>query len=553
MKSTKWPVFLAVAGLWAAPALAETPAEDPHAACAAGAWVPEGLLDRPVPRRTGTGNAHEVVTTTSAEAQAFYDQGLDYLHGYVWIEAGRSFHQALRHDPSLAMAWIGLSRVYSGVNDPPAARAALARAQALSTAASPRERRRIEVRARQLEAMDDLGDASLFQAYKAAIDAALAAQVDDVELWLIRAQAEEPTAAGRGQRGGVASTAFYHHALKLRPDLASAHHYLTHSYETIGQIPAALVHGEAFARLAPSIPHAHHMWGHDLRRVGRTDEAIAAFTRTYELEKAYYAAEGIDPSLDWHHVHNLDLMATAYQHKGRMKAAERVLREADAMPPLTDYLEWNQKALAVFLIGRERWAEALQAAEKLAGGRWAAARVIGHTLTGHVHLAAGRREAASEALAAAEKELSSLPVVVGGISPSRGTLEPYVALLRGETALRTGRSAEGRAVLADVVKKLRAQLGPDAWINALFRLEVIARVAREVGEWDLAEHVARQMIDHDPAYGGGHYALALASRHRGDVAAADRALAEAERLWRDADADLAELLRARELRSRAAR
>jgi tetratricopeptide (TPR) repeat protein len=553
VKPTLPVVLTTFCTLSAAAATAQAPAEDPHAACASGAWVPAGLLERPVPRRTGTGNAHEVVTTSSPEAQAFYDQGLDYLHGYVWLEAGRSFHQALRHDPSLAMAWVGLSRVYSGVSDPSAAKAALARAQALAGPASAHEKRRIEVRATQLEAMDDLANPAKLQAYRAAIDAALAVQPDDVELWLIRAQAEEPTAAGRGQRGGIASTAYYHRALQLRPDLASAHHYLTHSYETIGQIPAALVHGEAYARLAPAIPHSHHMWGHDLRRVGRIDDAIAAFTRTDELEKAYYAAEGIDASLDWHHVHNLDLLATAYQHKGQMKAAERLLREADAMPPLTDYLEWNQKALAVFLLGRERWPEAQKAAEKLAAGRWGAAQVVGHTLIGHVHLAAGRVDAARGALAAAEKALLTIPVVVGGISPTRAALEPYVAMLRGEMALRTDRLDEGRVLLEDVARKLRAQLGPDAWINALFRLELIARVAREVGAWDLAENIARQMIEHDAAYGGGHYALALVARHRGDVAAADLSLAEAERRWSGADPDLVELTRTRELRSRAAR
>ena len=83
--------------------------DDAHAACAATGWVPRQILDRPVPIRPGVGNAHEDVTTSSKEAQAFYDQGLNYLHGYVWIEAARSFTQALRHDPDLAMAHVGLS------------------------------------------------------------------------------------------------------------------------------------------------------------------------------------------------------------------------------------------------------------------------------------------------------------------------------------------------------------------------------------------------------------------------------------------------------------
>src|SRR6185503_11875106 len=93
--------------------------DDPHAACAAPpSYVPAELLSRAVPLRTGIGNSHEEVTTTSKEAQAFYDQGLNYLESYVWIEAARSFHQALRLDPDLGMAYLGLSYVESGLENP---------------------------------------------------------------------------------------------------------------------------------------------------------------------------------------------------------------------------------------------------------------------------------------------------------------------------------------------------------------------------------------------------------------------------------------------------
>src|SRR6185436_20092693 len=47
------------------------------------------VLSRPVSLREGIGRAHEPVTTTSPRAQAFYDQGLAYLHSFVWIEAAR--------------------------------------------------------------------------------------------------------------------------------------------------------------------------------------------------------------------------------------------------------------------------------------------------------------------------------------------------------------------------------------------------------------------------------------------------------------------------------
>src|SRR5687767_7279558 len=73
-----------------------------HAIDAPVPYVPSGLLERPVPLRTGIGNSHQQVTTTSEKAQAYYDQGLNYLESFVWIEASRSFHEAIRLDSALA-------------------------------------------------------------------------------------------------------------------------------------------------------------------------------------------------------------------------------------------------------------------------------------------------------------------------------------------------------------------------------------------------------------------------------------------------------------------
>lgn len=48
------------------------------------------------------------------------------------------------------------------------------------------------------------------------------------------------------------------------------------------------------------------------------------------------------------------------------------------------------------------------------------------------------------------------------------------------------------------------------------------------------------MIEHDPAYAGGYYALALSAKHHQDVGRERSALAEAVRLWGSADPDLPE-------------
>jgi tetratricopeptide (TPR) repeat protein len=516
--------------------------EDPHAACAAPpTYVPAELLERPVGLRKGIGNSHDKVTTSSKEAQAFYDQGLNYLESYVWIEASRSFNQALRSDPKLAMAYLGLSYVHSGLEDSTGARQNYQEARELAPAASERERRRMTIRGKQLAAMADIKDAALFLAYKKSIDEALAKDIDDPQLWVLRGNAEEANASGRGQRGGASSVAFYQAALRLVPDHATAHHYLVHSYETIGMIDKALEHGEVYARESPSIPHAAHMWGHDLRRVGRVDEAIAEFLKTDQIERDYYAAENIDPSLDWHHAHNLDLLASCYEHKGQMKLAEKTLRESATLGAVSAYRAFNLRELPNFLIVRGRYEEALEAGRALTDSKYPQSRCVGHALAGQALLWLGKTDEARKELADAERELETVPQLTMQLDPPRSVVEPWVNALRGELLLRTGKRDEGRAVLKDVVRAMRAAPGPDAWSQTLFRLESMARSAMEVGDWELAAYLAEQMLDHDNAYGGSHWTQALVLEHQRDKAGAANEREAAQRLWKDADPDLPEL------------
>ena len=538
----KLPIAAAVLAVLLAHSDRARAQDDPHAGCAAPpSYVPSKLLDRPVTLRTGVGNSHEAVTTTSKEAQAFYDQGVNYLESYVWIEASRSFHQALRLDPKLAMAYLGLSYVQSGLENPAGAKQYLASAKALAAGASDRERRRFDIREKQLAAIDDIKDTGLFLAYKKTIDEALAKDLEDARLWILRGNAEESNASGRGQRGNAASIAFYQQALRLVPDHATAHHYLVHSYETIGRIDKALEHGEQYARLAPSIPHAAHMWGHDLRRVGRVDDAIREFLKTDSLERAYYAAEKIDPMLDWHHAHNLDLLASCYAHKGQVKQAEKTLRESAALEAVSAYRAFNMRELPSFLIQRGRYDEALASARKLFDTRYPQSRAVGHALAGQALLWLGRPDEAKKELTAAQSALQDVPVATLGIDPQRAVVEPWVEALRGELLIRSGKTEEGDAVLKEVVRALRASVGPDAWSQGLFRLESLARSAIEARDWDLAAYVADQMLDHDKAYGGSHAVLAQVLAHKGDAAGAARAVEDARRYWRDADPDLPEL------------
>jgi tetratricopeptide (TPR) repeat protein len=526
---------------------AATPAEatGSQAACHSASdpigWIPAEVLQRPIPLRQGVGRVHEAVTTSKPEAQAFYDQGLAYLHSYVWIEAARSFHEALRHDPALAMAYVGLSRAY--VLDPVAARRMLEKARGLAADASPRERVRIELRGKQLDAIEDRNPEKL-AAYRQALDEALVAGWDDAELWLLRGNVEDPTmgAGGIGQRGGAASVPFYEHVLALAPSHFAADHYLVHSYEQVGRIDLALAHGVKYRDAAPEVPHAHHMYGHDLRRVGRTREAIAEFEKADALERAYFARENLASDLDWHHAHNLDLLAASYWHEGEMVRTEATLRRALAVDPHLEYREINRKEWPLFLLSRGRVEEAAAAARALSGSKHAGPRAIGHALQGEVALARNDRAEAEKQLALAQSAAPGGSGALAGLVG--GAVSASLDKLRGQLLLGGARAEEGRALLKDVQSRFRARPGPDAWIQALYELEAIFRAAREAGDLDLAEHSARQLIEHDRAYAGSHFALALVQQQRGQTSEARASFAEAARLWTHADKDLPELKRA---------
>lgn len=514
------------------PALKATHAQPQHPGHEAGSHVPSELLQRPLPLRQGIGKVHEDVSASSPQAQAFYDQGLAYLHSFVWIEAARSFHQALRLDPSLAMAQLGLSDAYVGLQEPAEALEAFDKAQSLADKMSDRGRARLKIRARQLDYLRDSGDMQKYFAYRQSVADALAVSPEDPWLWILRGFADEGSPLAHGQGGDVDTIAFYETALKFSPDSFVAHHYLAHTLENHGPVQQALKEAQNYVRMAPAIPHAHHMVGHNLRRLGRTEDAIQEFLKAQELENAYYHSENIPPQYDWHHAHNLQLLGLCYQALGQMKSAEAALREAFSLPASVDLAEFNRRAWPQFLLDRDRPQEALEAAqEMIANSNYAMGRFAGQTLAGQALLAMNRLQEAKSNLTLAEQEMERLPATVIKLLPDAG-------LLHAEIMLYEKNWDKGNALIEKLQDQMLAVPGPDAWSEELFQLESIAKVARRVGDWELVEHTAQRMIQHDSSYAGGYLALGWAAEHQGDALAARQNFATAEKLWSKADPDV---------------
>src|SRR5580765_3034951 len=99
----------------------------------------------------GYGDLHHPVSTSSAQAQQFFNQGLRQIYAFNHDEAARSFERAADLDRKLAMAYWGVAEaVGPNYNDPAsdqrfaAAHAAIQKAADLSAAASPAEQAYIQ-------------------------------------------------------------------------------------------------------------------------------------------------------------------------------------------------------------------------------------------------------------------------------------------------------------------------------------------------------------------------------------------------------------------------
>src|SRR2546426_7341817 len=116
----------------------------------------------------GMGKVDFPITTSSKDAQAFFNQGVAQLYGFWFVEAERSFLEAARLDPNAAMAYWGIAMATPGTflpayqlaltpnpglpalspNSPESrARAAIVKAQAFRDSVTARERLYIEAAA----------------------------------------------------------------------------------------------------------------------------------------------------------------------------------------------------------------------------------------------------------------------------------------------------------------------------------------------------------------------------------------------------------------------
>ncbi|MFN2384663.1 MAG: hypothetical protein ABR559_10475 [Gemmatimonadota bacterium] len=474
-------------------------------------------------------------TSCNEAAQDRFDRGVAKLHSFWFESASEEFAAAAAADPSCAMAHWGTAMTLWGnpmARSAPSsdrtaeAVAAIGRAEALASGATPRERAYIEAAAALYEDHEEAGFLDRMRAHEEALQAVVAANPDDTEaaifharMMVANADLADLTFARQKEAAEILLPLF--EAQPQHPGLA---HYIIHAYDAPPIAGQGLAAAQRYAEIAPAAPHALHMPSHIFTRLGYWDESIETNRRSAEASPEPDAA-----------VHSLDYMVYAYLQQGRDAAAEEVVgRIATPDDPYYGAIQgYNAAAMpARYALERGDWAaaEALPVPENALAYVEAVprfARAIGAARAGHPELARGD----TERLAVLESDLAESgeeewAVPVGA---QRLAAEAWVEWAEGDQAEALD-LAERAAELEETVEKHPITPGP-----LLPARELYADMLLESGDAAAAQAAYEATLAREPRRARALYGAGRAAELAGDGVAAARYAADLLELMDRAD------------------
>jgi tetratricopeptide (TPR) repeat protein len=520
---------------------------------------------RPAKLMEGYGKVHLPVTTNSAEAQQFFDQGLALLHSFWFYEADRSFARAAQLDPDCAMAQWGIAM--AAVND--ARRdGALKRAKELVSKASERERlylAAVEARYQgEKSNVQNNGFLGSSEAYRQALRKIVALYPDDLEakLFLALASMSGYERDGAPRPGTVEAIALIQVVLSKAPRHLAAHHYLIHATEAgrraIDGVPSADVYGA----LAPKVGHAVHMPGHTYVHVDRWDSAAKAFEDSAAVDRAWILEnnEKTDNAAG-PYGHNLHFLAMVYGYQGRYRDAMRASQELLDIESRSG----EEKSRTVFegrlarlrtLVRFEKWDEILDGRTLPGEGEFESFKAWRYYATALAQLAKGDEKAARAQLDLLEREIAWLKdrfektkdiPQLGRQRMQQRALSVAPFELKARIAAGENKADQAITLLREGIEE-ETRLGysePPLYPHPME--EVAGKICLQLKRWKEAEEFFRAALERDPGSGRALFGLMQAQQGAGKDAEARETYAGFVKAWAKADADLPEMQRARQI------
>jgi tetratricopeptide (TPR) repeat protein len=418
-----------------------------------------------------------MVTTTSADAQRWFDRGLNWCFGFHHEEAIACFEKALEADPNCAMAHWGIGYA-AGPNynfpwelmDPAGKAAALARAYDASRAAlalargvSAPERALIEALPARYPHREPIEDQRPWNdAFADAMRRVHLAHPDDLEVRCIFAEAilnrtpwrmwdvrngEPAPGAGTLEAREVLESALRDLPGAMRhPGLL---HLYVHLMEMSPHPEVALIAGDRLREVSPDMGHLVHMPTHIDIQCGHYRDAMHWNQKAIVADRKFYDRAGPMNFYSGYRIHNYHFAAYGAMFLGQyapaIAAADELIETMpEALlripsPPMADFFESYVSIRQHVLIRFGKWHEII--AQDLPADRELYCNTVAM-----MHYAKGVAHAALGNVAAAEAEQARLRESAPLVPQSRQLhnvkcvhlLAIAEAMLAGEIAYRRG-------------------------------------------------------------------------------------------------------------------
>jgi tetratricopeptide (TPR) repeat protein len=305
----------------------------------------------PVPvRMTGIGNSSIEITSSSAEAKMWFEQGLNLLHDFWDYESAKAFEQSVRLDPKCAMCWWGLAQAESfrGGSDTWGEQALDKALTIAKTDATLPQAERLYIWAAEEGSLEAKAQAAMgaMKAKPGAMGAAagamehkVAVHEDSEETKTLRIlvgldpKAVQPRIFlaeslrdgfekdGTPKAGTAQGQAILIGILKEYPEDTAANHYWIHAMEPGLHPELALESARKLGPLTPASGHMVHMPGHIFYRVGDYETARVSFENSMRVDEGYMKVQGVPVEDDWNYVHNLMYLIADLMEAGRIEEA----------------------------------------------------------------------------------------------------------------------------------------------------------------------------------------------------------------------------------------
>ena len=336
------------------------------------------------------------VTTSSPEAQTWFDRGLVWTYGFNHEEAVYCFEQALRHDPECAMAHWGVAYALGPNYNKPweafdeadlrstleHAHAAVARAEELAEPATPAEQALIGA-LRWRYAQDELpGERQVWnERYADAMGGVYQDFGDDLDVAALYADAlmnltpwqlwdlrtGEPAAGARtAEAREVLDRALESPAARAHPGVL---HMYIHLMEMSPYPERARRAAEHLRGLVPDAGHLHHMPTHLDVLCGDYGRVVASNSDAIAADERYLARNGAMNFYTMYRCHDYHFKIYGAMFLGQSEVAlSTAARLADSIPdgllraespPMADWLEGFLAMRVHVLIRFGRWQDIL--------------------------------------------------------------------------------------------------------------------------------------------------------------------------------------------------